>query len=106
MDLTCQQKTVQAGGGSMMVWSVCNWRDMGSLMHLDRTLTGGRYVSTLSVLLHSFMSIVHSDGTWGQDNATLQTSRIATYWLQEHSAEFRHCRWPPKSRDMNIIEHI
>ncbi|GFV28532.1 transposable element Tcb2 transposase [Trichonephila clavipes] len=58
MDPTCHQRTVQAGGGSMM------------------------------------------------DNAMPHTSRIATDWLQEHSTEFIHIRWPPKSLDMNIIEHI
>ncbi|GFY01757.1 uncharacterized protein TNCV_1467491 [Trichonephila clavipes] len=42
MDPTCQQGTVQSGRGSMMVWSVCSWHDMGPLIHLDTTLTGGR----------------------------------------------------------------
>ncbi|GFW69660.1 uncharacterized protein TNCV_490041 [Trichonephila clavipes] len=40
MDPTCQQGTVQAGGGSVRVWGACSWRDMGSLIHLDTTLTG------------------------------------------------------------------
>ncbi|GFU64376.1 uncharacterized protein TNCV_3947431 [Trichonephila clavipes] len=40
MDPTCQQGTVQAGGGSGMVWVVCSWRDLGPLIHLDTTLTG------------------------------------------------------------------
>ncbi|GFW92026.1 transposable element Tcb2 transposase [Trichonephila clavipes] len=87
MDPTCEQGKVQAGGGSVMVWGVCSWYDMGSLIHLDTTLTDG---------LREFQ----------QGNATPQTSRIATEWLQEHSSEFRHFRWPPKSPDMNIIEYI
>ncbi|GBL96996.1 hypothetical protein AVEN_254055-1 [Araneus ventricosus] len=54
------------------------------------------------------MSIVHSDGLGQlqQDNATLQASRVATKWLQEHSSDFRHFHWPPKSPEMNIIEYI
>ncbi|GBO22141.1 hypothetical protein AVEN_93902-1, partial [Araneus ventricosus] len=54
------------------------------------------------------MAIVHSDGLeqFQQDNATPRTSRFATEWLQGHSSDFRHFRWPPKSPDMNIIEHI
>ena len=108
MDPTCQQGTVQAGGGSVMVWGVCSWRDMGPLIRLDTTLTGDRYVSILSDHLHPFMSIVHSDGLgqFQQDNATPHTSRIVTKWLQEHSSDFRHFCWPLKSPDMNIIEHI
>ncbi|GFX48214.1 uncharacterized protein TNCV_3931641 [Trichonephila clavipes] len=38
MNPTCQQGTVQAGRGSMMVWSVCSWRVMGPLIRLDTTL--------------------------------------------------------------------
>ncbi|GFX89249.1 HTH_Tnp_Tc3_2 domain-containing protein [Trichonephila clavipes] len=37
MDPTCQQGIVLAGGGSVMVWGVCSWRDMGSLIRLDKT---------------------------------------------------------------------
>lgn len=80
VDPTCQQGTVQAGGGSVMVWGVCSWHDMGPLIRLNTTLTGDRYVSILSDHLHSFMSIVHSDGLgeFQKDNATPHTSRIAT----------------------------
>ncbi|GFY32466.1 uncharacterized protein TNCV_3559741 [Trichonephila clavipes] len=61
MDLTCQQRIVQAGGGYVMVWGVCSWSDMGPLIRLDTKLTGDRYVSVLSDHLHPFMSIVHYD---------------------------------------------
>ncbi|GBO04080.1 hypothetical protein AVEN_90664-1 [Araneus ventricosus] len=27
-------------------------------------------------------------------------------WLQEHSSDFRHFHWPPKSPEMKIIEDI
>ncbi|GFX67298.1 uncharacterized protein TNCV_4657691 [Trichonephila clavipes] len=39
MDPTCHQETVLAGGGSGMLWGVCVWRDMISLIRLDTTLT-------------------------------------------------------------------
>ncbi|GBM02692.1 hypothetical protein AVEN_258977-1 [Araneus ventricosus] len=54
------------------------------------------------------MCIVHSDefGQFQQDSATPHTSRIATKWLQEHSSDFRHFYFPPKSSDMNTIEPI
>ncbi|GFY11697.1 transposable element Tcb2 transposase [Trichonephila clavipes] len=106
MNPTCQQRTVQTGGSSVMVWGVCSWRDMGPQIYLDRTLTGNRYVGIMSDLLHPFISIVHSDGEFQQDNATPPTSRISTKWIQEHSSEFKHLRRPPKSPDMNIIEPI
>ncbi|GBL85480.1 hypothetical protein AVEN_11575-1, partial [Araneus ventricosus] len=39
-------------------------------------------------------------------NATPHASRVAIKWLQEHSSDFRHFHWPPKSPEMNIIENI
>ncbi|GBM64994.1 hypothetical protein AVEN_14085-1 [Araneus ventricosus] len=107
-DPVCQQETVQSGGASVMVWDVCSWRDMGPLIRLETTLTCDRYLSILPDHLHSFMSIVHSDGLgqFQQDNATPHESRVATKWLQEHSSDCRHFHWPPKSPEMNIIENI
>ncbi|GBM78951.1 hypothetical protein AVEN_167656-1, partial [Araneus ventricosus] len=100
--------TVQSGGAPVMVWNVCSWRDMGPLVLPETTLTADRYFSILPDHLHSFMSIVHSDGLgqFQQDNATPHASRVATKWLQEHSSDFRHFHWPPKSTEMNIIEYI
>ncbi|GFX50772.1 transposable element Tcb2 transposase [Trichonephila clavipes] len=40
MDPTCQQETVQAGRGSVMVWGMCSWRDMEPPIRLDTTPTG------------------------------------------------------------------
>ncbi|GFV68453.1 transposable element Tcb2 transposase [Trichonephila clavipes] len=83
LDPMCQQGTVQAGGGSEMVWGVCSWPNMGSLMRLETTLTSDWYVSILSDHLHPFMSIVHSDGLgeFQQDHVTPRTSGIASEGL-------------------------
>ncbi|GFU67750.1 transposable element Tcb2 transposase [Trichonephila clavipes] len=89
MDPTCQQGTVQALVGCVMVWGVCSWRDMGPLKHLETALTDDSYVSIQYDRLHPFMSIVRSDGLREvqQDNETPHTSRIAKEWPQEHSSE-------------------
>ncbi|GBN00296.1 hypothetical protein AVEN_171889-1 [Araneus ventricosus] len=81
---------------------------MGPLKRLETTLTGDRYLRNLYDHHHSFMSIVHSDelGQFQKYNATPHASRVATKWLQEHSSDFRHFHWPPKSPEMNIIEDI
>ncbi|GFX13062.1 transposable element Tcb2 transposase [Trichonephila clavipes] len=80
MDPTCQQRAVQADGGSVMVWGVYSWNYMRPLLRLDTTMTSDRYVSILSDILHPFMTIMHSDelGEFQQDNVTPHTSRIAT----------------------------
>ncbi|GBN46095.1 hypothetical protein AVEN_47237-1 [Araneus ventricosus] len=92
MDPTCQQGTVQSGGASVMVWGLCSWGEMGPLIRLETALTGDRYVTNLYDHLHTFMSIVHSDGfgKFQQDNATPHTSRFATEWLQEYISDIRH----------------
>ncbi|GBM04548.1 hypothetical protein AVEN_93952-1 [Araneus ventricosus] len=81
---------------------------MGPLIRLETTLTGNRYLSILPDNLHTFMSIVHSDGLgqFQQDNTTPHASRVATKWLEEHSSDFRHFHCPPKSPEMNIIGDI
>ncbi|GFS47451.1 uncharacterized protein TNCV_4863521 [Trichonephila clavipes] len=91
---TCQQGTVQVGGGSVIAWGLCSWRDMGTLIRLDTTLTGDRHVSILSDHLHPFMSIVYSEGLgkFQQDNATPHTSRTVAEWLLKYSFVFRHFR--------------
>ncbi|GFY29640.1 transposable element Tcb2 transposase [Trichonephila clavipes] len=80
MDPTCQQGNVQAGGGSVMIWDVCSWRDMGPMIQLESTLKGDRHGSIMFDHLHPFMTILHSDGlgVFQQDNATPYTFRIAT----------------------------
>ncbi|GBN20775.1 hypothetical protein AVEN_109182-1 [Araneus ventricosus] len=100
--------TIQSGGASVIIWDVCSWSDMGPLIRLETTLTGDRYLRILSDHLYTFMSIVHSDGLgqFQRDNATSHASRVATKWLQEHSSDFRHFHWPPKSPEMSNIEDI
>lgn len=99
---------VQAGKASVTVRGVCNWNDMGSLIRVETTLIGGGYVSILLHHVHPFMFIGHSDGLdqFQQENATPHMSRVATEWFQEHSSDFKHFHWPPKSPDVNINEHI
>ncbi|GBO21232.1 hypothetical protein AVEN_269371-1 [Araneus ventricosus] len=85
-------------------WSLCDGMERVKLAWYGIPDTSrddsDRYVSILSDHLHLFMSIVHSDGLgqFQQDNTTPHASRVATKWLQEHSSNFRHFHWPPKSQ--------
>ncbi|GBL62645.1 hypothetical protein AVEN_271331-1 [Araneus ventricosus] len=93
-------------------WSLCDGMGRVQLASYGTPDTSrddcGRYLNILPDHLHSFMSIVHSDGLgqFQHDNATPHASRVAIKWLQEHSSDFRHFHRPPKSPDMNIIENI
>ncbi|GFX04366.1 DUF1758 domain-containing protein [Trichonephila clavipes] len=72
MDPTCQQETVQAGGGFVMVWGVCSWRDMGPLIRLDTTLTG--------------TSVTRAIGG-GSRNFELQSSDLSRHLTLQHLAD-------------------
>ncbi|GBN16644.1 hypothetical protein AVEN_49904-1 [Araneus ventricosus] len=54
----------------------------------------------------SRFQLYRTDARVRQDNAPPHASRVSTKWLQEHSSDFRHFHWPPKSPEMNIIEDI
>ncbi|CAL1275379.1 unnamed protein product [Larinioides sclopetarius] len=43
---------------------------------------------------------------YDQHHGVRNLDELDPEWPQEHYSEFRHFRWPPKSPDMNIIEHI
>ncbi|GFQ95990.1 hypothetical protein TNCT_384461 [Trichonephila clavata] len=65
---TCHRElNVQAGGGSVMVWNMCSWRDMRSLIRLDTNLTGDRYVNILSFGRPREISAGQSDTTHVQN---------------------------------------
>ncbi|GFX91924.1 hypothetical protein TNCV_3577541 [Trichonephila clavipes] len=51
MEPKCQLGTVQAGGGSGMVWDVCNLRDMGPLIRIDMTLTSDSVDKQMSYMI-------------------------------------------------------
>ncbi|GBN59851.1 hypothetical protein AVEN_111685-1 [Araneus ventricosus] len=86
-------------------WKHVTWSDESRFQLYRRD-------ARVRVLKHSVRSPTlihaHSDGLgqFQQDNATHHASRVATKWLQEHSSDFRHFHWPPKSPEMNIIEDI
>ncbi|GFS60723.1 DDE_3 domain-containing protein [Trichonephila clavipes] len=58
--------------------------------------------------LHPFMLYCyqHGDGVFLQGNCTSHKSRMATGWLDERFSDFFFINWPPKSPDLNRIEHL
>ena len=39
IDPSCQQGTVQAGDGSILVWGVFSWHGLGPVVHLNMSLS-------------------------------------------------------------------
>lgn len=108
MDPACQAGTVQGHGGSIMVWGVFSWHSLGSLVRVPTSLNAIRYVELLGDHLHPFMLFCypHGNGVFQQDNCTSHKSRLATGWLDEHSSDFSVMNFPPRSPDLNPIEHL
>ncbi|GBM53755.1 Transposable element Tcb2 transposase [Araneus ventricosus] len=100
MDPACQVGTVQGHGGSIMVWGVFSWQ---FLVLVPTSLNAIRYVELLGDHLHPLMLYCHphGNGVFQQDNCTSHRSR-----LDEHSSDFFVINWPPRSPDLNPIEHV
>ncbi|MBJ5491542.1 transposase [Salmonella enterica subsp. enterica serovar Derby] len=108
MDPSCQQGTLQAGGGGILVWGLFTWTEMGPLVRVTSSLTGQRYREILDDHVLPFVRLQHPTGDLSlqQDNAPCHRSRIVSEWLDEHSSDVTSLPWPARSPDLNIIEHI
>ncbi|KFM75906.1 Transposable element Tcb1 transposase, partial [Stegodyphus mimosarum] len=115
--------TVQAGGGSIMVWGMFSWHSLGSLIIVEGTMDQYKYASVLADHVHPYMRIVfpQDDGIFQQDNARCHTA--ASDGAPPHiarrvkdllrasfgddrvlSRHFRHA-WPPRSPDLSPCDY-
>jgi len=80
MDPLCLVATVQAGGGSLMVWEIFSWHTLGLLVPIVHRLNATAYPSIVSGHVHPFMTTMYpsSDGYFQQDNAPCHN------WFLEH----------------------
>ncbi|GFX09535.1 transposable element Tcb2 transposase [Trichonephila clavipes] len=107
MDPASQVGTVQELGGSIMVWGVFSLHCLGFLVRVPTSLNAIRFVVLLGDHLHPFMLFCYTDGNgvFQQNNCTSHKSRLLTGWLDEHFSDFSVINHPPRSPDLNPIEH-
>ncbi|GFS78876.1 transposable element Tcb2 transposase [Trichonephila clavipes] len=81
-----------------MVWNIFSWHSLGSLVRIPTSHNGILYVEFLSDHLHPFILVCYPQGNevFQQDNCTSHMSRLATFWLDEHSSGFSFINWPPR----------
>nr|KAF6310699.1 hypothetical protein mMyoMyo1_008757 [Myotis myotis] len=105
---TCMSTTLQAGGGSVMVWGMFSWPDLGPLICVEQHLNSTTYLSIIADQVYPIMLMVYlnGDGFFQQENAPCHGACIVQEWFQEHEGDFTLLRWPPESPDLNPVEHL
>nr|KAF6360135.1 hypothetical protein mMyoMyo1_011093 [Myotis myotis] len=108
MHPTCMSTTLQAGGGSVMVWDMFSWHDSGPLIHVEQPLNSTTYLSIVADQVHIIMLMAYpnGDGFFQQDNAPCHGAHIVQECFQEHEGDFTLLRWPPPSPDLNPIKDL
>lgn len=83
----------QAGGGSVISWTMFCWKTVGPGIHLN----------IFADQIHPFMTTAFPKGLFRQYNVPSHTANIVLEWLEEHGKELKVVTLPPNYPDLNPI---
>ena len=108
LDPSCIVPTVQAFGGSMMIWGCFCAAGLGSATLCTNKMKAADYLTVLADHVSPAMQFYYPqrDGVFQDDNARIHRAKTVTAWFHEHEPSFAHFTWPPQSPDLNPIENL
>lgn len=108
MDPSCMVPTVQASGGSVMLWGCFTWSGLGSATLCSNKMKSQDYLNVLNDLVIPSMQFFfpQNTGSFQDDNAKIHRANCVKDWFTEFSDMFLHMDWPPQSPDLNPIEWL
>ena len=78
----CLVPNVEAGGGSVMIWTATSWYSAGPIITLNGRITASDYVDILGNQVHSLVQMLfpNNDAVFQDDNLAIHKLK----WYEEH----------------------